>query len=105
VQHGITPASLRGYDREEVTHLAVAVDIATGLADCGMGVRAAAEALGLDFVPVGWERYDLVIPREHWESELLAPLRTLLHDPAFRSAVAALPGYDPDSMGTLVTQT
>lgn len=104
-QHGITSASLRGYDREEVTHLAVAVDIATGLADCGMGVRAAAEALGLDFVPVGWERYDLVIPREHWESELLVPLRTLLYNPAFRSAVAALPGYDPDSMGTLVAQT
>ncbi len=104
-QHGILPANLRGYDREEVTHLAVAVDIATGLADCGMGVRAAAEALELDFVPVSWERYDLVIPREHWENELLAPLRALLHNPVFRNAVAALPGYDPGSMGTVIGQT
>ncbi|MBN1921385.1 MAG: molybdopterin biosynthesis protein [Anaerolineae bacterium] len=104
-QHEISPINLRGYDREEVTHLAVAVDVATGLADCGMGVRAAAEALGLDFVPVSWERYDLVIPREHWENELLAPLRALLYNPVFRDAVAALPGYDPGSMGTVMAQT
>ncbi len=104
-QQGIAPTALRGYDREEVTHLAVAVDVATGLADCGLGVRAAAQALELDFVSVGWERYDLVIPRVHWDSELLAPLRALLHDPAFQAAVAALPGYDPASMGTLIAET
>lgn len=104
-QQGMASADLRGYDREEVTHLAVAVAVATGQADCGLGVRAAAEALGLDFAPVGWERYDLVIPRVYWESALLAPLRALLADPAFRAAVGALPGYDPAAMGTLVAQT
>ncbi len=104
-QHGIAPPNLRGYDREEVTHLAVAVDVATGQADCGMGVRAAAQALDLDFVPIGWERYDLVIPRTHWDSDLLAPLRMLLHNPAFHAAVAALPGYDPALMGEVIAQT
>ncbi len=99
---GLAPELIRGYTREEVTHLAVSVDVATGLADCGMGVRAAAVALGLDFIPITWERYDLVAPRRFWEGETLAPLRSLLADQAFRDAVAALPGYDPSPMGKTV---
>jgi putative molybdopterin biosynthesis protein len=98
----ITGEQVAGYEREEVTHLAVAVDVATGLADCGMGVRAAAEALDLDFVPVTWERYDLVIPEAFWEGQRLAPLRALLADPVFEAAVAELPGYDPTPMGDVV---
>lgn len=103
-QAGVAPEYIKGYDREEVTHLAVAVDVVTGLADCGMGVRAAADALDLDFVPVSWERYDLVIPTHFWEDPLLAPLRDLLQHPPFREAVAALPGYDPSDMGHIVAQ-
>ncbi len=101
-QRGIDPAAVQGYDREEYTHLAVAAAVASGTADCGLGVRAAARALKLDFVPVGWERYDLVIPREHYQSDVLAPLLDLLHDGAFRAAVAALPGYDVEKMGEVV---
>ncbi len=101
-RRGIAPEGVRGYDREEYTHLAVAAAVASGTADCGLGVRAAARALGLDFVAVGWERYDLVIPREHYESDLLQPLLALHHDEAFRAAVAALPGYDVEEMGRVV---
>ncbi len=96
---GIEPGQVQGYDREQYTHLAVAADVASGAADCGLGVRAAARALGLDFVPVGWERYDLVIPAEHYDSPLLAPLLALLNDDAFRAAVSALDGYDVSAMG------
>ncbi len=98
-QAGITAEQVQGYTREEVTHLAVAAAVATGLADCGLGIRGAAAALGLDFVPYTWERYDLIIPRAYWESKLLAPLRDVLHSPGFRQAAAALPGYDPTDMG------
>lgn len=101
-QRGIDPAQVRGYEREEYTHLAVAAAVAGGTASCGLGVRAAARALGLDFVTVGWERYDLVIPREHYESDLLKPLLALLHDEEFRAAVAALAGYDVEPMGQVV---
>lgn len=100
-QAGIDPAEVQGYEREEITHLAVAVAVATGIADCGLGIRGAAVALGLDFVPLTWERYDLVIPQPYWESDLLAPLRALLADPRFQAAVRALPGYDPTEMGEL----
>ncbi len=103
-QEGIEPAEVRGYEREEVTHMAVAVAVSTGLADCGLGVRAAAVALGLDFIPVAWERYDVVVPQQFWEQEHLAPLRELLHDAEFRASVAALPGYDPEEMGRIVAK-
>lgn len=101
---GIDPKTISGYEREEVTHLAVAAAVASGVADCGLGIRAAARALELSFVAVEWERYDLVIPREHLESPLLEPLLDLLHDTAFRAAVGKLPGYDPAPMGHLVAQ-
>jgi putative molybdopterin biosynthesis protein len=101
---GIDPTNIQGYEREEVTHLAVAAAVASGVADAGMGIRAAARALALDFVPVEWERYDLIIPREHYESALLEPLLALLNDASFRAAVSELEGYDPAPMGQLVAE-
>jgi putative molybdopterin biosynthesis protein len=98
-RRGIAGDSVPGYERQEYTHLAVAAAIASGTADYGLGIRAAASALGLDFVMLAFERYDLAIPREHYESELLRPLLELLSDEAFRAAVLALPGYDAGRMG------
>jgi len=99
---GISPEEIRGYAREEYTHLAVAVAVASGRADAGLGIRAAASALGLDFVPLFQERYDLVIPQAHYNSAVLRPLLDLLGDPGFRRAVGELPGYDPAPMGTTI---
>lgn len=103
-QMGIEPKTIQGYEREEVTHLAVAAAVASGVADCGLGIRAAARALELDFFPVEWERYDLVIPKEYYESALLEPLLALLKDDRFRAAVSELPGYDPSVMGQIVAE-
>jgi putative molybdopterin biosynthesis protein len=91
-----------GYDREEYTHLTVAAAVASGRVDCALGIRAAAEALGLGFVPLFRERYDLVIPREHFESARLAPLLEVLKLREFREAVVALPGYDVARMGEVI---
>ena len=95
----IDPAQIAGYEREEYTHLAVAAAVASGAANAGLGIRAAAEALDLDFVPLASEQYELVIPAQFYESGLLRPLLDLLHDKAFQQAVDALPGYDVSSMG------
>ncbi|MDX1686872.1 MAG: substrate-binding domain-containing protein, partial [Candidatus Promineifilaceae bacterium] len=95
---------VQGYEREEYTHLAVAAAVASGTADAGLGIRAAARALELDFAPLAHERYDLVIPRAHYESDLLQPLLALLHDDEFRAAVAKLPGYDTSSMGEVAAE-
>ena len=96
---GLRPEEMRGYEREEYTHLAVAAAVASGAADCGLGIAAAARALHLDFVPLFKERYDLVIPREHYLGPLLRPLLDVLQDARFREQVRALPGYDVSRMG------
>jgi putative molybdopterin biosynthesis protein len=101
---GIAPVDIQGYTQEEYTHLAVAAAVASGRADCGLGIAAAAQALELDFVPLFQERYDLVIPEEYYDSELLFPLLEILREPAFRQAVASLPGYDITPMGTLIAE-
>ncbi|HEX4836004.1 MAG TPA: substrate-binding domain-containing protein [bacterium] len=59
---GVTPSQIRGYQREAPSHLAVAQAVALGFVDVGIGVRAAARAFGLAFVPLQRERYDLVVP-------------------------------------------
>ena len=101
---GVDPANVSGYDQEEYTHLAVAAAVASGRADCGLGVMAAAQALDLDFIPLYTESYQLVIPTRFYESDLLAPLVELAHNPEFRQAVQALAGYDVAQMGQIVAQ-
>ena len=88
-QAGIDPRAIQGYERQEFTHLAVAAAVASGAADCGLGILAAARALDLDFVPLDSERYDLVIPAEHYDSELLAPLLEIIRSPEFAAASSA----------------
>jgi putative molybdopterin biosynthesis protein len=101
---GIAPEIVRGYNQEEFTHLAVAAAVASGRADCGLGIAAGAQALGLDFIPLFQERYDLVIPRVYADSELLAPLMGILSDVEFKRAVAQLPGYDVTPMGQVIAE-
>ncbi len=96
---GIPPASIRGYEREEYTHLAVAANVAGGRADVGVGVLSAARAMGLDFVELGTEQYDLVIPAEFYGSSLLAPLLDLVRTAGFRQQIDALGGYDTGRTG------
>ncbi len=96
------PSRIEGYRREEFTHLAVAAAIAGGTADVGLGILAAARALGLDFVPILKERYDLVIPRDFYEAELLRPMLDVIRGPDFARQVVALGGYDTSQMGAVV---
>jgi putative molybdopterin biosynthesis protein len=108
-QMGVEVQAIHGYEQEEYTHLAVAAAVASGRADCGMGVQAAARALELDFIPLYSERYDLVIPCEHLpggpvSGDLLSPLFDVMADDAFRRAVQSLDGYDCDVMGRVVVK-
>ncbi len=101
---GISPAALHGYADEEFTHMAVAVAVLSGTADAGLGIHAAARALGLDFVPVVTERYDLVIPDVHFD---LHPVRVLLETirtERFKARVRALGGYHTERTGEVVAE-
>ena len=98
-QFGIAADAVTGYAREEPTHLAVAAAIASGRGDAGLGITAAARALGLDFVPVTWEPYDLVVAPGALDGPLLKPLWALLRSDKFQAAVTDLGGYSAKEMG------
>jgi putative molybdopterin biosynthesis protein len=97
----LDPAQIRGYGVEEFTHMAVAVAVLTGSADAGLGIFAAAKALGLDFIPVVTEQYELVIPTEHLAGENLQALMEVIHSAAFRHRVDSLGGYSTRVTGTI----
>jgi putative molybdopterin biosynthesis protein len=98
-QLSIAPSSVEGYAREEPTHLAVAAAVASGRADTGLGIMAAARAFGLDFVPLATEPYDLVVAPGAMESPQLAPLWSLLQSDHFKASVEELGGYSAKDMG------
>ncbi len=98
-KQGLTKEQILGYEREEFTHLAVAVAVASGAADVGLGIQSAAEALGLDYVLVGEERYDLAIPREFLEEPRMKVMIEVIQSKAFQEDVLALGGYDVRETG------
>jgi putative molybdopterin biosynthesis protein len=103
-EQGLVAENIRGYNLETYTHLAVAAAVASGRADCGLGIAAAAKALELDFIPLFQERYDLVMPAEFASGELLRALLELLSSAGFRQQVSQLPGYDVRVMGQVVLE-
>ena len=102
-QEGIPVDMVSGYAREASGHLEVASAVASGAADAGVGVEAAATALGLDFVPLEDERYDLVVPDHFLDHPGVRVLLDLLRQPAFRRGVESLGGYDVSAMGLPVS--
>jgi putative molybdopterin biosynthesis protein len=98
IDAGQDPTTLRG--PEFGSHLEVALAVATGIVDAGLGVRSAAAALDLRFVPIQWEDYDLVLPGEALDAT--APLVVALRNTEVRAAVDALGGYDTARAGEVI---
>ena len=98
-EQNLSPGAVQGYDREEYTHMAVAVNVFSGTADVGLGILAAARALGLDFIPLLPERYDLVVPQSTFGDPRFQVLLEVIRSNEFREAAAALGGYDLKDCG------
>ena len=103
-QAGIAPHWVSGYGREVLSHLAVAEAVASGGADVGPGILAVARALGLDFIPLQEERYDLVIPMEFLRTAPVQALLDIVASRHFRAELEALGGYDGSRAGTVVAE-
>ena len=102
-EYNIFPQDIRGYEREEYTHMGVASAVLTGIADTGLAILASAKALHLDFIPVAKERYDLAIPRSLLETDMLRNLLSIIRDDReFRANVVKLGGYDVSDMGKVM---
>jgi putative molybdopterin biosynthesis protein len=104
-QAGIQPGSIRGYTHETYTHLTVAAAVAAGQVDCGMAVEAAAAQYALEFLPLAEERYDLIVPEEHYRSAVLAPMLDVLADASLQRAIFSLPGYSAPEIGQVLHTT
>jgi len=100
---GINPNGVKGYEREEYTHMGVASAVLTGVADTGLAILASARALNLDFIPVAKERYDLAMPQEYLDNEMIRCLLAVIReDREFKEIVMELGGYDISDMGTVI---
>lgn len=99
----IAPERIRGYEHVEPSHTAVAQAIASGAADAGLGIEAAARSRGLDFVPLVQEHYFLVCLKDVLEQPATRALRELLAGDAWQAALRALPGYEPWRSGEVLS--
>ncbi|RNB75043.1 helix-turn-helix transcriptional regulator [Brevibacillus panacihumi] len=104
-QHSITGREIVGYDREEKNHLAVAGAVARLEADVGVGIEKASLMVGVDFIPLIRERYDLVIMKKKENEMLIRKIREILSSTSFRQALEAIGGYDLTHTGEVMYET
>ncbi len=96
---GISSSSIAGYEDEEYTHMNVAAAVLSGRASTGLGVRSAANALGLDFIPVGVEQYDLIIAARFWNDPRMKALLEVIRSAEFKETVHTMGGYGVEQTG------
>jgi putative molybdopterin biosynthesis protein len=99
----IRPAQINGYQHEEFTHAAVAATVASGMAQAGFGIEAAAREQRLDFVPIITERYFLAARAATWERPGATGLLAAMRGGALKTVVGTLPGYALPQALDLVT--
>lgn len=104
-QNEIPARQISGYEKEEKTHWGVALKIANGEADFGIGIQYAAQRMGLDFVPLFKERYDLIVLQETTEKPEWQQIQAVVNSAAFKRAVEQHIGYDTSLTGKIIYAT
>lgn len=102
-RHNLDGDAIKGYEQDEYTHMAVAVAVLSGKVDVGLGIKSAAQALGLDFVPLVEERYDLLIPGELFDTPMIQTLLAVIDTPLFKETVEKKGGYSTRDTGKSVS--
>ena len=101
-QENLNVDAIYGYDREELTHTSVAVQIVSGSADAGMGIYSAAKLYDLDFIPICIEEYDLIIPDHAWDTPQVQQLIETMKSDAFKEKILSLGGYTVENPGEII---
>ncbi len=101
-EQGLDAKDISGYEREEFNHLAVAAAVAAGSADAGLGIEAAARALGVDFIPLAQEFYELAMTASFYNSLRCQEMLEIIVSTSFREAVEKMGGYDLQKSGDIV---
>ena len=99
---GIDPKTIDGYDKELSTHMAVAASVASPYADCGMGVKSAADSMGLDFIEVGVEEYDFAIFTKNLEDEKVKCFIETIKCKELHDKLEELGGYGYENVGKII---
>lgn len=100
---GVSTSQIVGYTREVGTHIEVAMAILRGTADAGLGIRSPAKMLGLGFVPLRKERFDILIRKEAAQTNAFQSFLDDLRSPAFGKALAEAGGYEQQAVELLPT--
>lgn len=101
-EKGISPGEIIGYEREAATHMAVAAAVSGGDVDAGMGIKAAADAMGLDFIEVRSEEYDFALRERDLKDPKLKAFLAILTDEEFLDKLDSMGGYSHPRIGTVV---
>lgn len=99
---GINGEKIEGYHNELSRHMDVGLEILAGRADAGPCIKPVASLLGLEFIPVRWERYDLLITKERFFDKGVQLFIGLLHEQAFIDLAKNLDGYDVNTSGKVI---
>ncbi len=99
---GLDPLEIAGYSKIAYTHMDVALEVFKGSADAGIAIQAAAKILGLDFVPLATERFDLVIPTEFYSTRAIRAFCEALNSDELKSGIARMGGYETYETGKVV---
>ncbi len=101
-ESAINPEDISGYDKVAHTHMEVALDVFSGAAEAAVGIYASARLLGLDFIPLATERFDLIIPSDIFASGSIKALREILGSADFKSNIARMGGYETHETGKIM---
>ena len=99
---GINGNEINGYTVECQRHLDVGLEIMSGRADAGLGIRAVAGLLDLDFIPLRWERFDFIIRKDRFFDPGVQLFLGILRNPDFEESIRGLAGYDLNYSGEMV---
>lgn len=99
---GVNGEKISGYQSEISRHLDVGIEVLSGRVDAGPGIRAVAALLGLDFIPLRWERFDLLIPKERFFDKGIQLFLGLLIEKSFRELFEDGSGYELNASGKMV---
>lgn len=98
----LDPTAVKGYENEEWNHLGAAAHISRGTADAALGIKCAASQLGLDFIPLTKEQFDLVFRWTPANKESLQHLIDLIQLTNFKESIEDLDGYDAEEFGKII---
>ncbi|MBU1193298.1 MAG: helix-turn-helix transcriptional regulator [Proteobacteria bacterium] len=99
---GLKGQTIKGYEKELARHMDVGLEIFSGKADAGLSIRPVANILGLDFIPVTWERFDLVIKKERFFDQGIQLFLSMLKGKVIQAAAKELGGYDLSMSGKMI---